>query len=182
MTNARRALAPIILGVLAVLVLATCQLASPAKGITTDAKPRWVTPGVPLDFITGGGWFIIQPYQEGTVPGGRSNFGWHGGVKNGQWWGDGNYIDHAIGLHVHSISVTGYERLGQDGTDAQGHPTGTRAVCGLADTDLYGTVRYLVQMTDNGEPGAQDKFAIVLVNPTTGYIVYGAEGSLGDPT
>jgi hypothetical protein len=146
------------------------------------AAPRWASTGVALDFVTGGGWFIIQPYQLGTYPGARANFGFHGGVKNGEWWGNGTYVDHGIGLHVKVTSVTGYERLGEDGTDSQGHPTGTREICGYADTDLYGPVKFLVQVTDNGEPGSRDTFAIVLGNKDYGYYVYGAEGSLGDPT
>ncbi len=167
-----------------VLALGACQLVTnpvaPKAQLTVKPQAHWVT-GVANDFITGGGWFSIQ-FAYGTLSGNQANFGWHGGVKNGQWWGEGTYIDHGIGLHVHSTSVTGYNRLGTDGTDSNGHPTGTREVCGWADTDLYGTVRYVVQMTDNGEPGSTDKFGIALVNPATGNFVYAAQGSLGDPT
>lgn len=165
-----------------VLVVGACQFGGVVNGpkLTGSATPRWIT-GVASDFVTGGGWFDIQ-FAYGTASGNRANFGWHGGVKNGAWWGGGNYIDHGIGLHVTSTSVTGYERLGTDGTDSNGHPTGSRQICGWADTDLFGTVRYLVQVTDNGEPGSRDRFAIALVNPVTGNFIYAAQGSLGDPT
>lgn len=169
------------LGAVAViLALVTCQV-GPAGAVSGRPSPRWVVEGVPLDFITGGGWFEIQGDEVGTQPGARANFGWHGGVKNGDWWGNGNYIDHAIGLHVNVTSVTGYARIFQDGTDSTGHPTGTREVCGYADTDLYGTVRFVVYMQDFGEPGRQDRFYIGLFD-NGGSLFYRAEGSLGDPT
>src|SRR3989442_12627595 len=63
----------------------------------------WAVSG---DFITGGGWFIMQnPYYPGiqvAVPGGRANFGWHGGVKKGAWWGKGQYIFHRRGFPIPS--------------------------------------------------------------------------------
>ncbi|MBI3932752.1 MAG: hypothetical protein HY317_04995 [Acidobacteria bacterium] len=150
--------------------------AGPVSGHVGGEQP------IPLDFITGGGWFIIQPPTAGTSPGNRANFGWHGGVKNGDWWGNGNYIDHGTGLHVRSTEVTGYVRIGTDGTDPQtGQPTGTRDVCGIATTNQFGTVRYRVRMKDNGEPGRQDKFGISLF-VDAGQPVYFAWGSLGDPT
>ena len=139
---------------------------------------------VPLDFITGGGWFIQQPgsYSVGQ----RSNFGWHGGIKNGDWWGNGNYIDHGIGLHVHSEFVHGYFCYPETNSSCpptDKHPTGTRDVCGYATTNLAGPFYYRVRMKDNGEPGRRDRFAIWLYSTTAPYpIVYSAWGSLGDPS
>ena len=168
--------------VAAMLALAACQFGA-VKGPAVGGRPtpRWVIEGVPLDFITGGGWFAVQGDEVGTQPGVTANFGWHGGVKNGNWWGNGNYIDHGIGLHVNVTSVTGYARIFEDGTDSTGHPTGTREICGYADTDLYGSVRFVVYMQDFGEPGRQDKFYIGLYD-NGGVLFYRAEGSLGDPT
>lgn len=153
--------------------------------LTLTASPAWGHPNeepqnIPRDFITGGGWFIIQYPSAGTSPGYRANFGWHGGVKNGDWWGNGNYRDHGTGLHARSIEVTGYVRQGTDGTDSKGRRTGTRDICGIATTDQYGDVRYRVRMKDNGEPGRRDQFGISLFKD--GALVYGAYGSLGDPT
>jgi hypothetical protein len=165
------------------LAIGACQfvpVVNGPKGPNLSPRSRWVSQEA-LDFITGGGWYSIQ-LAFGTQSGNQASFGWHGGVKNGQWWGNGNYIDHGTGLHVTVTSVTGYERLGTDGTDANGHPTGTREICGWADTDLYGTVRFVVQMTDNGEPGRSDSFAIALADPSSGHYVYESQGSLGDPT
>lgn len=154
-------------------------------GKPVNAHPNEEPENIPLDFITGGGWFIIQSPAVGTSPGNRANFGWHGGVKNGDWWGNGNYRDHGTGLHARSIDVTGYVRIGEDGTDPQtGQPTGTRDVCGIARTNQFGDVRYRVRMKDAGEPGRLDKFGISLFLMDDGdtFPDYFAWGSLGDPT
>lgn len=153
---------------------------------STAAHPYGEEQIVPLDFITGGFWFIIQAPSSGhppvgSIPGTRANGGWHGGVKNHDWWGNGNYRDHGIDLHVNVLTVTGYLRIGTDGTDAKGRKTGTRDICGTARTNLYGTVKFRVRMKDLGEPGRTDKFGIALYPPGGG-VVYFAWGSLGDPT
>jgi hypothetical protein len=147
--------------------------------LTGGSAGAWVEQ-VPQDFITGGGWFIIQSPAVGTSPGNRANFGWHGGVKNGDWWGNGNYIDHGTGLHVHSRQVTGYLRIGTDGGTVH-QPTGTRDICGIADAN-GGTFFYRVRMKDAGEPGRRDEFGIALYTSLSGTPVYFAFGSLGDPT
>src|SRR5690242_168211 len=105
---------------LSAIALAGCHVDLPSLSGQLAPQGKWVT-GVVSDFITGGGWFLAQngsygPY--GSEAGAQGNFGWHGGVKNGDWWGNGTYIDHSIGLHVTSNTVTGYERLGQDTTDS----------------------------------------------------------------
>src|SRR3546814_798461 len=61
---------------------------------STAAHPYGEEGVVPLDFITGGFWFIIQAPSSGhppvgSIPGTRANGGWHGGVKNFDWWGNG---------------------------------------------------------------------------------------------
>ncbi len=154
------------------LLIGGLLVASPAAA--------WEVPG---DFITSGGWFIIQyPAIPSSTIGSRANFGWHGGVKNGDWWGNGNYIDHGLGLHVHSEQVTGYAKVGTDGTDPQtGQPTGTRDVCGVASTNMGGPFYYRVRLKDTGEPGRRDRFGISLFD-SSGNVKYFAYGSLGDPT
>src|SRR5882672_11022633 len=56
----------------------------------------------PADFVTGGGYIFATP------SGAMGNFGVGGGVKNGQFWGHLDYIDHGNGMHVKATSVTGY--------------------------------------------------------------------------
>lgn len=130
---------------------------------------------VALDFITGGGWFIISPQAIVATPGTRANFGWHGGVKNGDWWGNGNYIDHGNGLHVHSTSVTGYVVAANYPPDKNGHPRGTRDICGTARTQ-FGDFLYRVRMRDLGEPGRDDAFGIALYSSPGTPPVYLAQG------
>jgi hypothetical protein len=113
----------------------------------------------PLDFVTGGGWIV------GTPSGAKGNFGVAGGVKNGAFWGHLNYIDHGSGLHVRGTSVTGYVFVDDR----------TRDICGTAVTNRGESVAYRVRVTDNGEPGRDDFFGILL---SSGYL---ATGDLGGP-
>jgi len=147
---------------------------------------------VGLDRITGGGWFIIQnPYYPGiefAVPGGRANFGWHGGVQNSDWWGNGNYVEHSsLSLHIHSTSVTGYVIVVDYPPDKNGHPRGTRDICGTARATWsvppgpapgFGDFFYRVRMRDLGEPGRDDEFGITLYEQSGGRPVYFAQGQL----
>ncbi|TLZ79009.1 MAG: hypothetical protein E6K11_07495 [Methanobacteriota archaeon] len=128
---------------------------------------------VGLDFITSGGWFIIQnpyyPVLPLAVPGGRANFGWHGGVKNGAYWGNGNYIDHALGAHVHNTLVRDYICVSGPCPATSHQPQGTREICGNATVNGSGTWYYRVRLNDSGEPGAgnaggNDKFGIIVFN------------------
>src|SRR6266852_7397114 len=58
------------------------------------------------DFLTGGGWIVIN--------GAKRTFGVGGGCKNGSgtngipYWGHLEYQDHATGLNVHATSITYY--------------------------------------------------------------------------
>ena len=112
----------------------------------------------PCDFITGGG-FIFTDSQA------RANFGAHGGCKNGGFWGHVNYVDHGgfngvTPYHVDSTEITGYLM-------DPAFPN-ARDICGFARTNAGETLRFRVRMEDNGEPGTQDRFGIVLEN---GYLV-----------
>src|SRR6266446_4291215 len=111
------------------------------------------------DFVTGGGWIT-------TPEGAKANFGVAGGMRNGAPWGHLEYIDHRTGMKVHGTGVTDYS--GADGTN-------TRIIKGNALIDGE-PVTYIVQVTDNGEPGRNDMFTITLSN---GYM---AGGTLGPTT
>jgi hypothetical protein len=116
---------------------------------------------VPCDFITSGG-FVFKD------DGARANFGAHGGCKNGDWWGNVNYVDHggveaARPYHVKSTEITGY-LVDPDIPNA-------RDVCGVARTNADETVYFRVRLVDNGEGSnacAKDEFGIRLSN---GYLV-----------
>ena len=111
------------------------------------------------DRVTGGG-FIF-----GTPSGERANFGVGGGIQNGRLWGHLNYIDHGTGMHVKAQSVTGYEVV--DAT--------TRMITYNVTIDgAAGTATVLV--TDAGEPGRDDLFAIQL---SSGYEAGGDLGGSG---
>jgi hypothetical protein len=107
------------------------------------------------DFVTGGGWIH-------TSSGAKANFGVHGGIRKGAFWGGLNYIDHGTGMHVKSTAVTGYVAL----TDLTRKITFNVTINGVAGTAV-------VIVTDNGEPGTHDTFQIQL---STGY---SAGGELG---
>jgi hypothetical protein len=106
------------------------------------------------DFVTGGGWIT------GTPSGARANFGVAGGIKNNGLWGHLTYIDHgAGGVKVKGTGVTSYEVTGSI----------SRRISGTAEIDgVSGT--YTVDVTDAGEPGRNDTFAITL---STGYFASG---------
>lgn len=122
------------------------------------------------DFLTGGGFIITT--AGGTHPADRGNFGVGGGVRNGDWWGHLNYIDHSSGLHVHGTSVTAYFRSPDDPADSAdlqtGQPHGYRHICGTARTDNpdFPEVFYHVLVADNSEPGVNDIFIIRVTEQT----------------
>ncbi len=164
---------------IAVAALASCSFNSLLKSGAGHAAPRAAgANGVPQDYITGGGWYIIQSGAVATSAGNRAVFGFHGGVKNGTWWGDGVYLDYGIGLQATVTAITGYTMVGSDGTDSTGHPTGTREIFGTMNTNLAGSFTFVVKMTDNGEPGTQDTFSIALED-SSGKVAYEAQGNLG---
>ena len=111
------------------------------------------------DFVTGGG------YITGTPSGARGNFGVAGGIKNGDFWGHLNYIDHGTGMHVKHVTITGYEASG---------PT-ERRITGTCTIDGQGGFGFSVFVADNGEPGTSDTFNLFLSNGYTagGYLVGG---------
>jgi hypothetical protein len=137
------------------LLLAGAALMATPRGV--DAHPGEGVPGtVALDFLTGGG-FIIRD------SGAKGNFGIQGGVKNEDWWGGVNYIDHGTGLHVQGRDVTGYLFIDER----------TRDICGRGTSNLFGDIVWHVRATDNGEPGVDDVFIIRVGK--AGAIVYTTE-------
>jgi len=126
----------------------TCQPPSPPP-----TPPR--CPGA--DFVTGGGW-ITGP------SGAKENFGVAGGIKQGQFWGHLTYIDHGPnGPQVKGTGVTAYTV-----TNAT-----TRHIEGTAQVNGQDGFTYQVDVADNGEPGRNDTFTLVLSNG------YNATGTLG---
>jgi hypothetical protein len=149
------------------LVVATLLLTGGGWVFPWENEPP---PGIPGDFVTGGGFIFCTP------SGARGNFGVGGGVKNGAFWGHLNYLDHGLGLHVTGTEVTDYQFIDDR----------TRDICGTATTNLGGNVCYHVRVTDNGEPGKEDIFGIRL-SDCNGNVLYqagpcdlGAPGS-GEP-
>lgn len=98
------------------------------------------------DFITGGG------FITGTPSGAHGNFGVAGGIKNGDFWGHLNYIDHGTGMHVKHVTITGYDATG---------PT-ERRITGTCTIDGQGGYSFSCFVADNGEPGTNDTFNLFL--------------------
>jgi len=123
----------------------TCAAGPPPPGCTGS------------DFATGGGWIT------GTPSGAKGNFGVAGGIKQGALWGHLVYHDHGPnGPQAKGTGVTRYDVVSAR----------TRHIEGTAEIDGQGGFTYKVDVTDNGEPGHNDVFALSLSNG------YSASGSL----
>jgi hypothetical protein len=103
-------------------------------------------PGSCPDRVTGGGYI-----QVGR---GHDNFGVAGGIRNGVPRGHLTYIDHTTGMKVKGTGVTAYVVI-----DAR-----TRRIGGTAKVNGQPGFTYQVDVTDNGEPGKNDSFAIRISN------------------
>ena len=120
--------------------------------------------GPACDFVTGGG-FIVGAGASFLAFGASANFGVGGGVKNGAFWGHLEYNDHSTSppMQVHGTSVTGY-LLGTN------NPSTDRVITGTARINGVDGFTYMVEVTDNGEPGrGTDKFSITLSNGGESY-------------
>ena len=114
------------------------------------------------DFVTGGG--EIEDGASGV----DANFGVGGGIKRGKLWGHLNYVDHGSQrLKAKGVSVTGYAVV--DST--------TRRINGTAQVNGQPGFTYQLDVTDNGEPGRNDRFSIGLFN-SAGISVYTAGSKL----
>jgi hypothetical protein len=120
-----------------------CSVGVPGPGPGPQPDPRQCS-----DRVTGGG-HIEAGY-------GKANFGITAGMsRKGKLRGHLTYIDHGADLKVKGTKVTAYVVV-----DARTrHIEGTATINGVAGS-------YMVDVTDNGEPGKHDKFAITL---STGY-------------
>jgi hypothetical protein len=105
------------------------------------------------DRVTGGGYI--------NVGHGKANFGVTGGIRKDAFRGHLTYIDHNTGLKVKGTGVTAY--VVEDAKTRR--IEGTATINGVAGT-------YKVVVSDNGEPGRNDSFAITLSNG------YSASGKL----
>src|SRR3954462_14339853 len=89
-------------------------------GIATPitASAHWVQ--APCDFITAGG-FVFK--DDGAM----ANFGAHGGCKNGQLWGNVNFVDHETTLPIsrHEVTDSPFDPA----------PPHARDICGWARTN-----------------------------------------------
>jgi hypothetical protein len=131
-------------------ILADVIIASAHADVDCKGKPA-CTGG---DFVTGGGW-IVAPSSA------RGNFGVGGGVKNNGFWGHLEYQDQGTGLKVHGTGVTAYVVTGAT----------MRHIEGSAEVNGQPGFTYQVDVADNGEPGRQDTFAIML---SSGYTAAGS--------
>jgi hypothetical protein len=121
--------------------------------------------GVTRDRVTGGGW-INRP------DGAKATFSVSGGIKRGGFRGQLSYEDHGQkgkrdDIKVKGTGVTGYSVL-----DAV-----TRRIEGTARMNGQRGFKYQVDVSDNGEPGRNDAFALRIWN-AAGTLVYSASGTL----
>jgi hypothetical protein len=148
-----------VISLLGVTVLAVAPLLSSVSPVGAHIVPT------PCDFTTGGG-FVI------TDSGNHANFGLVGGCKHGGFFGHVNFVDHDTtgtfaGLHVSSDTI-----------DAYFEPfagSNVRDICGTADTNLFGKVKFRARTEDNSDPNPggrfTDKFGLKLTGvspPFTG--------------
>jgi hypothetical protein len=148
----RAALAAVLVPLAVVTISSTVATASGSGGTGSGTA----TVPAPCDFTTSGGFVLTDSGQE-------ANFGANGGCKHDDFWGHLNYVDHASGYHVDSLTVTGYL------TPTPG--SNIRDFCGTATTNNPADAQPLlfrIRLIDNGEPGTGDQFGIRLSN---GYVV-----------
>ena len=121
-----------------------------AAGIATPTKAHAHMVPAPCDFVTSGG-FVFKDNSF------RANFGADGGCKNGEFWGKVNYVDHETGYHLNSTRITGYL---WDPAEPN-----ARDICGWARVnDSSYEEQFRVRVVDNGEPGRNDMFGIIVDN------------------
>jgi hypothetical protein len=123
----------------------------------------------PCDFTTGGG-FVI------TDSGNHANFGLVGGCKNDGFFGHVNFVDHDTTSTVNSVCCAGLHVNGP--VSAYFEPaagSNVRDLCGTADTNLFGTVKFRARTEDNNDPNpggaGVDKFGLKITGvspPFTG--------------
>jgi hypothetical protein len=116
-----------------------CTAGSPGPGPGPAPDPRSCS-----DRVTGGGHLKVGRD--------KATFGVTAGIsRSGKLRGHLTYIDHGSDLKVKGTGVTAYVVV-----DARTrHIEGTASIDGVAGT-------YVLDLTDNGEPGKNDRFALTL--------------------
>ncbi len=126
------------------------SLTALAMGISlpTDVQAHMVQ--APCDFITSGG-FVFKDNKA------MANFSADGGCKKDDFWGSVNFVDHEHNFHLKSTQITGY-------LFDPAIPN-SRDICGKARVnDSAFEVSFRIHLEDNGEPGVNDKFGIIIDN------------------
>jgi hypothetical protein len=116
---------------------------------------------VPRGFFTGGGW-IDGP------EGGKATFGFNAGYKcdSDVLTGELQYVDHALKGKLHATSVDHFRVF-----------DGCCAFDGLCKVNNQPGFSYEVRACDNGEPGRDDVFAIIVFDSAHN-VIYSAKGLL----
>lgn len=142
------------------LLTAAGALAAAAFSISAPVAVQAHMVQAPCDFVTSGG-FV---YKDNNA---MANFAADGGCKHDAFWGEVNYVDHEHQFHMKSTRITGY-------LFDPALPN-SRDICGKARVnDSASEVSFRIHLEDNGEPGVNDKFGIVIDNwnaPTRFYTV-----------
>ena len=139
-------------------------VSSAHSDITCAPPPPVPPPSVQKDFMTGGGFIVVNGYH--------ANFGFVAGFKPGKSAPSGQltYTDHGKGMKAKATRIDTYAPSGNTGT--------TRTFSGQAEVNGVSGYSFTVTATDNGEPGkGNDYFSITLTNPSGFY--YHAQDSLG---
>lgn len=146
------------------------------------------------DFITAGGW-VLSDSPSPPAPA-RANFGAAGGCKNGAFWGHLTHVDHGYpsNLKIKGTGVTFYAAVFDGPDEPNGQKTGGRRIRGTAEVSAPVTAvtmcgpglpaTYQLNMTDNGEPGHDDIYELIVCGGTTpcefSSHCYYAYGNLGE--
>ena len=137
------------------------SFAALGMGISVPTQVQAHMVQAPCDFITSGWWVLSEP------PNVWANFSADGGCKKQEFWGSVNFVDHRSNFHLKSTQITGY-------LYDPANPN-SRDICGKARiNDGPYEVSFRVHLEDNGEPGVNDKFGIVIDNwnaPTRFYVI-----------
>jgi hypothetical protein len=138
------------------------SIAAAALAISTPTQVQAHMVQAPCDFITSGGWVYSEPPNE------WANFSADGGCKHNDFWGSVNFVDHKSNFHLKSTQITGY-------LFDPANPN-SRDICGKARiNDSAFEVSFRIHLEDNGEPGVNDKFGIIIDNwnaPERFYVIH----------
>src|SRR5438445_1738364 len=129
-------------------------VSSAHSDITCAPPPPVPPPRVQKDFMTGGGFIVVNGYH--------ANFGFVAGFKPGETTPSGQltYFDHGTGIRAKATSIDKYY-------NPNGDTGATRTFTGQAEVNGVSGYSFTVTATDNGEPGTgNDYFSITLTGPS----------------